>query len=82
MINPGWQIKTIFTGRIYEMYKIINPEGREVWCGTLDGLDFLLRSVVEDLATKHDAPDWAMNSLRALRDKLRETILRVKGGAS
>ena len=82
MINPGWQIKTIFTGRIYEMYKIINPEGRLVWCGTLDGLEALRRSVVEDLNRKPEAPEWAMASIRALRDRIGDVILRVKGGTA
>lgn len=82
MINPGWQIKTIFTGRIYEMYKIINPEGREVWCGTLDGLEFLRRSIVADLNQKPDAPEWALISIRMLRDRIGDVILRVKGGAA
>lgn len=82
MINPGWQIKTIFTGRIYEMYKIINPEGREVWCGTLDGLEFLRRSIVEDLNQKPDAPEWALTSIRLLRDRICDVILRARGGAA
>lgn len=82
MVNPGWQIKTMYPGRIYEMYEIINPESRRVWVGTLDGLETLRRSVIADLNEKSPAPEWVLQSIRQLRDRIGEKLVAIKGGAA
>lgn len=82
MINPGWQIRPIFRGRIYEMYEIINPENCRVWVGTMEGLEVLRRQIVEDLNEKSPAPEWVLQSIRQLRDRIGEKLLAIKGGAA
>ena len=82
MVNPGWQIKTLYPGRVYVMYEIINPESHRVWVGTLDGLETLRRSVIADLNEKSPAPEWVLQSIRQLRDRIGEKLVAIKGGAA
>lgn len=82
MINPGWQINAIFPGRFYEMYEIVNPEGRQVWCGTMEGLENVKRILVSDLHNENHAPDWMLGSLRQLRDRIIEKLVRLGSRAA
>lgn len=73
--DHSWQINPIFPGRIYEMYEIIDPEGRQVWCGTAAGLDQIHKALIDDLNKMRAAdrvPQWMLGSLRQLRDRLIE----------
>lgn len=80
--DHSWQINPIFPGRIYEMYEIIDPEGRQVWCGTAAGLDQIHRMLAEDLNNlRADSriPGWMLGSLRQLRERLIDQQLALTG---
>ena len=82
--DHSWQINPICPGRIYEMYEIIDPEGRQVWCGTAAGLEAVRRELIEDidkLRQEARVPGWMLGSLRQLRDRLTEQAIALCGRA-
>ena len=78
MDKTGWQIKPIFPGRFYEAYEIINPAGRIVWYGTVEGLQIIARDLASDLnAFSRTAPEPLLISLRQLRERINDKLVQL-----